>query len=491
MAAEQLPKGVGVVPDWWLACTPHNVRSPIDVDKQRRKRTTHEQMLAVRSLLDEVVADGNKGSELGGDLSNEDLLKQQSMRKLQVDCESKQHDKASSSEPFPKQNDADPTRETAAAVPNTHPKTTSSHILVTMTSEEERADVEANRTKSVKQHIGPELLNTSSRSNKRQLMSSSLEEKSSDENSSSSNNNNNNSNNNNKSLMVVSTVVTANSGGGGISSHSGGAYYNNNKARRTGNGGVVPKKGKEEDQDNKSPRIIVTMTSAEEAAAVEANQFVPHTEKFGPEILRKTNHHHQHEQKTGKENGVATSNGVSPRQMAQEEEEDPQNHQQTSVNADANQESSDGLSRPRNPLGFLHQDNNNNNNNKSSSSSSGKSYKTSFTGASPFDFAMQQKAREKERRAKERIYKESLAQHHGHSVEVDKAAKLLAKEREQRRKKKEAKDNLQGFKIDLVADATFNKAAELRRLNQEDKRKKKEAEEMRRGHKFQPSINQA
>lgn len=111
-----------------------------------------------------------------------------------------------------------------------------------------------------------------------------------------------------------------------------------------------------------------------------------------------------------------------------------------------------------------------------------KKYNTAFTGVSPFDFAMQQRAKEKERREKERISREGLAQHHGALLMADKAAEHKAKEEEERRKKKEAEELLKMFKAaDL--DKQYEVAAELKKLQIEDKLKKKEAEEHLKGYR--------
>lgn len=111
-----------------------------------------------------------------------------------------------------------------------------------------------------------------------------------------------------------------------------------------------------------------------------------------------------------------------------------------------------------------------------------KKYNTAFTGVSPFDFAMQQRAKEKERREKERISREGLAQHHGALLMADKAAEHKAKEEEERRKKKEAEELLKMFKAaDL--DKQYEVAAELKKLQIEDKQKKKEAEEHLKGYR--------
>ena len=109
-------------------------------------------------------------------------------------------------------------------------------------------------------------------------------------------------------------------------------------------------------------------------------------------------------------------------------------------------------------------------------------FKTAFTGCSVFDFAMQQKAREQERREKERLARESLSHHHADKVEVARATENKAKVLEQLRKKKEAEDNLKGFKK-VTLDGNFDKASELKRLQQEDKRQKKEAEKQHHEYK--------
>ena len=117
-----------------------------------------------------------------------------------------------------------------------------------------------------------------------------------------------------------------------------------------------------------------------------------------------------------------------------------------------------------------------------STAPSPKKFDTAFTGVSPFDFAMQQRAREKERREKERLSREGLAQHHGAVLLADKAAEHKAKDDEVRRKKKEAEDLLKMFKAaDL--DKHYEVAAELKKLQIEDKLKKKEAEEHLKGYR--------
>jgi hypothetical protein len=111
-----------------------------------------------------------------------------------------------------------------------------------------------------------------------------------------------------------------------------------------------------------------------------------------------------------------------------------------------------------------------------------KQYGTTFTGVSPFDFAMQQRAMEKERREKERISRENLSRHHGASGQADKAAENKASYDEERRKKKEAEDNIKMFK---AADLSkkYEAATDLKKLQMEDKQKKKEAEEHLKGYR--------
>lgn len=107
-------------------------------------------------------------------------------------------------------------------------------------------------------------------------------------------------------------------------------------------------------------------------------------------------------------------------------------------------------------------------------------FKTSFTGVSPFDFAMQQRAREQERREKERLARESMQRHHAQKIESDKASQHKQKDLEEKRKKREAEENLKTFKkVTLESDL----ATELKRQQQEDKRKKKEAEELYHDYK--------
>ena len=111
-----------------------------------------------------------------------------------------------------------------------------------------------------------------------------------------------------------------------------------------------------------------------------------------------------------------------------------------------------------------------------------KKFNTAFTGVSPFDFAMQQRAREKERREKVRLSREGLAQHHGAVLLADKAAEHKARDEEERRKKKEAEEMLKMFKAaDL--DKTYEVAAELKKMQIETKLKKKEAEENLKGYR--------
>mmetsp|Transcript_11357 Transcript_11357/g.12694 ORF Transcript_11357/g.12694 Transcript_11357/m.12694 type:complete len:428 (-) Transcript_11357:19-1302(-) len=107
--------------------------------------------------------------------------------------------------------------------------------------------------------------------------------------------------------------------------------------------------------------------------------------------------------------------------------------------------------------------------------------KKAFVGGSfsHFDFAMQQRALQKERREKERHARESLAIHHGASLELDRAAKLKAKEKEEREKRMEADYNLKSFKAANLNTYT----AELKKLQIKDKMKKKEAEENLKGYR--------
>jgi len=107
--------------------------------------------------------------------------------------------------------------------------------------------------------------------------------------------------------------------------------------------------------------------------------------------------------------------------------------------------------------------------------------KKAFVGGSfsHFDFAMQQRALQKERREKERHARESLATHHGASLEFDRVAKLKAKEKEERKKRMEADFNLKSFKAANLNTYT----AELKKLQIKDKMKKKEAEENLKGYR--------
>lgn len=111
-----------------------------------------------------------------------------------------------------------------------------------------------------------------------------------------------------------------------------------------------------------------------------------------------------------------------------------------------------------------------------------RTYKTEFTGVSPFDFAMQQRAKEKERREKERQAREALSTHHGASLEADRAFQHRARDEEQKRQKKEAEEALKAFKAaDL--DKKYEVADKLKKLQIEDKLKKKEAEEHNKGYR--------
>ena len=109
-------------------------------------------------------------------------------------------------------------------------------------------------------------------------------------------------------------------------------------------------------------------------------------------------------------------------------------------------------------------------------------FKTAFTGAGAFDFAMQQRAQEKERREKERLAREALKQHSAAALEAIRVRQQKQRDLEEKRKKKEAEENLKGFK-NLVLDSRLDKSAELRQQKLEDKRQKKEAEERRHDYK--------
>lgn len=107
-------------------------------------------------------------------------------------------------------------------------------------------------------------------------------------------------------------------------------------------------------------------------------------------------------------------------------------------------------------------------------------FKTAFTGVSPFDFAMQQRAREQERREKERLARESLSRHHAETAEYDRVSEQKQKYLEEKRKKKEAEEYRKQFKgVTLDSDL----ATELKRRHMEEKRKKKEACEQHHEYK--------
>lgn len=204
----------------------------------------------------------------------------------------------------------------------------------------------------------------------------------------------------------------------------------------------------------------ITMTSEEEAAAVNKNrQKSASSLEYGQDLLRKRSGNiktfdsfridegeHQEE--------APTSPGAkaSPEKTIQEEDEDTTPSPVRSWSR------------------------------KNSGTPTGKSYKTEFTGVSPFDFAMQQRAKQKERREKERLAKEALTRHHGHSQEANRAAQSKAKEKEERRKVKEAEENLKAFKTaDL--DKKHEVANDLKKLQIEEKQKKREAEEHLKGYR--------
>lgn len=114
-----------------------------------------------------------------------------------------------------------------------------------------------------------------------------------------------------------------------------------------------------------------------------------------------------------------------------------------------------------------------------------RTYKTAFTGAGAFDFAMQQRAQEKERREKERMARESLKQHSATTMEAERVRQQKQKDLEMRRKKHEAQENLKGFK-NLALDSKMDKSAELKRQQLEHKRQTKEAEEKHHEYKSTP-----
>jgi hypothetical protein len=109
-------------------------------------------------------------------------------------------------------------------------------------------------------------------------------------------------------------------------------------------------------------------------------------------------------------------------------------------------------------------------------------YKTAFMGVSPFDFAMQQRAQEKERRQKEKMDREGLTRHHAQVVQIESATELKKKQQEELRLKKEAEDLHKNFKND-AGPSQFDTAGTLKKLALEQKNAKKEAEQ--RNHEFQ------
>ena len=109
-------------------------------------------------------------------------------------------------------------------------------------------------------------------------------------------------------------------------------------------------------------------------------------------------------------------------------------------------------------------------------------YKTAFTGVSPFDFAMQQRAQEKERRQKEKMDREGLTRHHAQVVQIESATELKKKQQEELRLKREAEDLHKNFKND-AGPSQFDTAGTLKKLALEQKNAKKEAEQ--RNHEFQ------
>jgi hypothetical protein len=111
-----------------------------------------------------------------------------------------------------------------------------------------------------------------------------------------------------------------------------------------------------------------------------------------------------------------------------------------------------------------------------------RTYKTAFTGAGAFDFAMQQRAQEKERREKERLARESLKQHSANTMEAERVRQQKQNDLEMRRKKQEAQENLKGFK-NLALDSKMDKSTELKRQQLEHKRQTKEAEEKHHEYK--------
>jgi hypothetical protein len=111
-----------------------------------------------------------------------------------------------------------------------------------------------------------------------------------------------------------------------------------------------------------------------------------------------------------------------------------------------------------------------------------RTYKTAFTGVSPFDFAMQLRIQEKERREKEKEARESLAHHHAQQASSEKAKELKAPSLEERRAKQEAEENLKSYKT-VNLGSEYATASELKKLQEEQKRKKKEAEEIQHHYK--------
>ena len=115
-----------------------------------------------------------------------------------------------------------------------------------------------------------------------------------------------------------------------------------------------------------------------------------------------------------------------------------------------------------------------------------KVYKTAFTGVSPFDFAMQQRAKEKERRQKEKMDREALTRHHAQVVQIESATELKKKQQEELRLKREAEDLHKTFKND-AGPSQFDTAGNLKKLALEQKNAKKEAEQ--RNHEFQANSS--
>ena len=218
-------------------------------------------------------------------------------------------------------------------------------------------------------------------------------------------------------------------------------------------------------------KMKLRISSEEEAKLVMQQQYTPQREKFGQEYLRKRTG----SDKTRSSGGDGTSDNDSVEGML------PILEHSSSTNEEGNDagtgqpsESHDSVDADLKSPGSIRKQ-----------KLTKRQFKTSFTGVSPFDFAMQQKVKEKQRREQERLAREALAQHHAQLSEVDKASERKAKEQEEKRKKVEAEKILKQFKN--KGDSKLDKATSLRKLNNELQRKRKEAEDLQRDHKYQPT----